>query len=316
MGLTMDPFSLHHRKDKVVVIIGAIGTGESKLAINLAARFPPAEIVNSNKMQVYKGLNITTNKVTEEECCGVPHHLLGIADTNSNFTANDFTHHASSAIDSIVQRDCLPIVAGGSKSYIEALVQDDAAFRLKFECCFLWVDVDPLVLDLFLSKWVNRMIKSGQIDEVCPFFDPARDYNRGIRKTIRAHEFDQYFRTESIVDERSKKFLEAAIAKIKSNNCTLAHRQLQKIHHLHSMWKQNITRLDATKAFKKSAEKAEETWENQVVAKSHRIVHKFLYEESVVVSAAIVMMAVSPKQVVVATGPSMEEFSDLVTLTK
>ncbi|KAF7837229.1 adenylate isopentenyltransferase 5, chloroplastic [Senna tora] len=297
MGLTMDPFFPHHRKDKVVVIMGATGTGKSKLAIDLATLFPPAEIVNSDKMQVYKGLDITTNKVTEEECHGVPHHLLGIADPNSNFTADDFTRHASSAIHSIVHRDCLPIVAGGSNSYIEALVQDDAAFRLKFECCFLWVDVAPPVLDSFLSKRVDRMIESGQIEEVRQIFDPEADYSIGIRRAIGVPEFDQYFRTEGTADERSKKkFLEAAIAKIKSNNCTLAHRQLQKIHRLHSMWKRNMYRLDATEAFKKSGEEAEEAWENQVVAKSHRIVHKFLYEESAVVPAATVMAAAPPKQ--------------------
>lgn len=124
--------SLFHqyRKDKVVVILGATGTGKTKLAIDLANHFPPAEIVNSDKMQVYKGLDITTNKVTQEEALGVPHHLLGTIDPNTNFTSQDFCRQATSAVDSIVGRDGLPIIAGGSNSYIDALVNHHTKFRL------------------------------------------------------------------------------------------------------------------------------------------------------------------------------------------
>ncbi|KAL6293335.1 hypothetical protein ACE6H2_001477 [Prunus campanulata] len=85
----MDPF--FRRKDKVSVIMGATGTGKSRLSMELAARFPVAEIINSDQMQVYKGL---TNEV----------------DPNSNFTANDFKH-----IESI-------FIAGGSNSYIDRTV--------------------------------------------------------------------------------------------------------------------------------------------------------------------------------------------------
>lgn len=302
----MEPFFHHPRKDKAVVILGATGTGKSRLAIDLASCFPPAEIVNSDKMQVYRGLDITTNKVSEEECRGVPHHLLGIADPDSNFTAKDFTRHASSAIDSIVRRDCLPIIAGGSNSYIEALVEDDSAFRLKYECCFLWVDVSLPVLDPFLSRRVDRMIEAGQVDEVRQFFDPAGDYTAGIRRAIGLPEFDEFLRTEATVDEGTKRrSLDAAIAKIKSNNCSLARRQLQKIHRLYNMWKRNMYRLDATEAFKKFGDEAEELWETSVLARSQRIVHKFLYDDSPVVPTASVMSSVppyqQPKQVAMAT---------------
>uniref|UniRef100_A0A6N2KQP5 Uncharacterized protein n=1 Tax=Salix viminalis TaxID=40686 RepID=A0A6N2KQP5_SALVM len=98
------------RKDKVVFVLGPTGTGKSRLAIDLATHFP-AEVVNCDKMQVYKGLDIVTNKVTEEECRGVPHHLLGIADPDADFTSEDFRHHASLVVESIVTRDRLPIIA-------------------------------------------------------------------------------------------------------------------------------------------------------------------------------------------------------------
>lgn len=295
---TMESLFNHHRKDKVVVILGATGTGKTKLAIDLANHFPPAEIINSDKMQVYKGLDITTNKVTDEECRGVPHHLLGMVDPNSNFTANDFCRHATLAIGSIVGRDGLPIIAGGSNSYIDALVNHHTDFRLSYECCFLWVDVSLPVLHSSLKARVDRMIDAGQVDEVREFFDPFADYNKGIRRAIGVPEFDEFLRSEATVDDRTKKkLLDAAIARIKVNNCTLANRQIQKIHRFYGLWKRNKYRLDATEVFLKRG--CEEAWEEHVLAKSKRIVHKFLYEENHV-SAGFV----SPKDVIAAVSSS------------
>ncbi|XP_011102054.1 adenylate isopentenyltransferase 5, chloroplastic-like [Sesamum indicum] len=94
----------HQGKDKVVVVLGATGTGKSRLAIDLATRFG-AEVINSDKIQVYKGLDIVTNKVSNEECHGVPHHLLGIIDPEVDFTVHDFVHHALLAADAIVQKN-------------------------------------------------------------------------------------------------------------------------------------------------------------------------------------------------------------------
>ncbi|KAF2287851.1 hypothetical protein GH714_002974 [Hevea brasiliensis] len=127
-AINMEPF--FRRKDKVVFVVGPTGTGKSRLAIDLATRIP-AEVVNCDKMQVYKGLDIVTNKVTQEECRGVPHHLIGVVvDPNANFTCDDFRYHASDAVQSIVARDRLPIIAGGSNSFIEALANEDPDFRL------------------------------------------------------------------------------------------------------------------------------------------------------------------------------------------
>ncbi|XP_027368669.1 adenylate isopentenyltransferase 5, chloroplastic [Abrus precatorius] len=289
----------HHRnrKEKAVVIMGATGTGKSKLAIDVATQLPPAEIVNSDKMQVYEGLDITTNKVTEEECRGVPHHLLGTVHPHSNFSANDFCHHATLAIGSISKRDALPIIAGGSNSFIEALVNHHPEFGFRYQCCFLWVDVSLPVLHSSLSARVDRMIQGGQVDEVRPFFDPSdEDYTRGIRKAIGVPEFHHFFQAEAdqADDGTKKRLLEAAIRAIKANNCKLATRQLQKIHRLHSLWKWNMHRLDATEVFLKSTpEEAEEAWENHVMAKTRRILHKFLYEDTHV-HAGITSVVSSP----------------------
>lgn len=268
------------RKDKVVFVMGATGTGKSRLAIDLATRFP-AEIINSDKMQVYKGLDIVTNKVTEEECHGVPHHLLGIIEPNANFTATDFRNHASLAIESILSRDRLPIIAGGSSSYIKALVNGDAAeFQLRYECFFLWVDVSLPVLHSFVSERVDRMVELGLVEEVKQMFDPQADYSRGIRRAIGVPELDQYIRAGSLLDHKIRaKLLEAAINKIKENTCNLSCRQLQKIHRLNDIWNWNMHRIDATEVFLKRGEEADEAWEKLVMLPSTMTVRQFLYDE-------------------------------------
>ncbi|XP_061345577.1 adenylate isopentenyltransferase 5, chloroplastic [Gastrolobium bilobum] len=311
-ALTMELSLFHQRKDKVVVIMGATGSGKSKLAIDLATHFPPAEIVNCDKMQVYKGLDITTNKVTDEECRGVPHHLLGMVDPNSDFTANDFCHQASLSIGSIVGRDALPIIAGGSNSFIDALVNHQPEFRLRYECCFLWVDVSLPVLHSSLSARVDRMIEAGQIDEVRQFFDPSHDYTKGIRRAVGVPEFDEFLRTEDEADEGTKKrLLDAAIARIKINNCSLANRQLQKIHRLYNIWKRNMHRLDATESFLKGTrEEAEEAWEDHVFSKSRRILHKFLYEET-----HVPVGIVSPKAAAIVSAPPPSPPSAMAAIT-
>ncbi|KAF2325144.1 hypothetical protein GH714_024637 [Hevea brasiliensis] len=193
----MDIVSPRWQKAKVVILMGATGTGKSRLSMDLATQFP-AEIINSDKMQVFKGLEITTNKISEEERFGIPHHLLGEVNPNADFTAKDFCSMASLAIESVSTRGLLPIVVGGSNSYIEALVDDDDyRFRSKYECCFLWVDASMSVLNDFLCKRVDEMVSKGMVDEVRKIFDPYADYSKGIRRSIGVPELDKYLRDEA-----------------------------------------------------------------------------------------------------------------------
>jgi len=76
-------------KKKVVFVMGATGTGKSRLSIDLAIHFQ-GEIINSDKMQVYKGLDIVTNKITHTEKQGVKHHLLGIYLFSTLFISNSY----------------------------------------------------------------------------------------------------------------------------------------------------------------------------------------------------------------------------------
>ncbi|KAL6976403.1 tRNA dimethylallyltransferase [Sarracenia purpurea var. burkii] len=108
-------------KPKVVVIMGATGSGKSRLAIDLASHFP-IEIINADSMQVYQGLDVLTNKVPLPDQKGVPHRLLGTISPNVEFTAKDFRDSAIPLIDDILSRNCLPVIVGGTNYYIQALV--------------------------------------------------------------------------------------------------------------------------------------------------------------------------------------------------
>ncbi|KAK7344481.1 hypothetical protein VNO77_14131 [Canavalia gladiata] len=269
------------QKEKVVLVMGATGTGKSRLSIDLATCFP-SEIINSDKIQVYQGLDIVTNKISKEEQRGVPHHLLGTLNPNAEFTANDFCDTSSSLIQSITKREQLPIIVGGSNSYLEALIDDDDyKFRSRYEFCCLWVDVSVPVLHSYVAERVDQMFRNGMVEELRPFFNSKGDYSRGITKAIGVPEFDEYFRREAFVDEETReRLLEDAISKMKLNTCKLAMKQLGKIHRLKNFKRWEIHRLDATPVFRKPAYEADEAWNKLVADPGAMIVARFLYNNS------------------------------------
>ncbi|MBI1975756.1 MAG: tRNA (adenosine(37)-N6)-dimethylallyltransferase MiaA [Candidatus Vogelbacteria bacterium] len=105
---------------KILVIVGPTCSGKSALAVELALRLH-GEVVSVDSRQVYRGLDIGTGKVTAEEMRGVPHHLLNVADPHTRFTVQNFQMLAYRAIDEILSRGKLPIVAGGAGFYIQSI---------------------------------------------------------------------------------------------------------------------------------------------------------------------------------------------------
>ncbi|GMH02744.1 hypothetical protein Nepgr_004583 [Nepenthes gracilis] len=270
--------SFESPRNKVVLILGASGTGKSKLSIDLATHFP-AEIINSDKLQVYKGLDITTNKVTQAEQSHVPHHLLGhVTDPEADYTAEDFALDVLSAIEAILTAGRVPIIAGGSNSYIEALVEDPAyQFKERFESLFIWLDVAKPVLDLYVAKRVDDMVRQGVVEEVRGLFDPDADYTKGIRRAIGVPELDRYFKEEPELDEKEKeRVLEKAIKETKENTCKLTARQVGKILRLRDERGWKLHRIDATAVFEKSGKEALEEWEALIMQPCLEIVEEFL----------------------------------------
>ncbi|XP_062996067.1 tRNA dimethylallyltransferase isoform X2 [Elgaria multicarinata webbii] len=110
------------RPRPLVVILGATGTGKSRLALQLGLRFG-GEIVSADSMQVYKGLDIITNKASPQEQGLCKHHMISFVDPLvTNYTVVDFRNKATALIEDIVACKKLPIVVGGTNYYIESLL--------------------------------------------------------------------------------------------------------------------------------------------------------------------------------------------------
>ena len=108
----------------IIVILGCTGTGKSKLSIEISRRIG-GEIISADSMQVYKGLDIITNKVTLEEQAIIPHHLLHFVETNEKFSVVEFKTIALDVISDIITRQKVPIIVGGTNYYIESLLWEN-----------------------------------------------------------------------------------------------------------------------------------------------------------------------------------------------
>lgn len=107
----------------VIVIVGPTAVGKTKLSIELAKRLK-GEIINVDSTQVFKGMDIATAKVTEEEKQGILHHLLDIKEMTENYTVYDYQQDARIKINDILNRGKIPILVGGTGLYIKAALYD------------------------------------------------------------------------------------------------------------------------------------------------------------------------------------------------
>ncbi|XP_048414321.1 tRNA dimethylallyltransferase isoform X1 [Stegostoma tigrinum] len=104
-----------------LVILGPTGSGKSRLALEIGRRLR-GEIISADSMQVYKGLDIITNKVTREEQQLCRHHMISFLDPLVSYSVVDFRNKALSIIKNIIDRQKVPIIVGGTNYYIESLL--------------------------------------------------------------------------------------------------------------------------------------------------------------------------------------------------
>lgn len=108
---------------RVIVITGPTAVGKTKLSIELAKKLN-GEIINADAMQVYKGLNIGTAKVTEKEKENIPHHLFDIKEVEEEYSIYNYQKDCRKVIDDILRRNKIPILVGGTGLYIKAALYD------------------------------------------------------------------------------------------------------------------------------------------------------------------------------------------------
>lgn len=110
-------------KIPLLLLVGPTGVGKTSLSIDLAEKLN-GEIISADSMQIYKFMNIGTDKILEDEMKGIPHYLINIIEPDEDFTVADFKINATECIENIYALNKLPMVVGGTGLYINSLVYD------------------------------------------------------------------------------------------------------------------------------------------------------------------------------------------------
>ncbi|TCT26685.1 tRNA dimethylallyltransferase [Melghiribacillus thermohalophilus] len=110
-------------KIPVVAVVGPTAVGKTKLSVELAKRFS-GEVISGDSMQIYRGMDIGTAKITENEKQGIPHYMIDIKDPDESFSVYEFQQMVQRHIQQIHKRGNLPIIAGGTGFYIHAALYD------------------------------------------------------------------------------------------------------------------------------------------------------------------------------------------------
>ncbi len=166
-------------KPPLAVIVGPTAVGKSEIAVDLALRMD-GEVVTADSMQVYRGLDIGTDKPTPAQRRGVPHHLVDVVDPDQRFNVAEYRKLAHEAIAGIHRRGRLPILAGGTGLYVKAVLDE-----------FLFPDEGA---DYELRARLERearLLGPGALHRRLQEIDPAtaaRLHPNDIRRVIRAIE--------------------------------------------------------------------------------------------------------------------------------
>ncbi len=166
-------------REKLVVIVGATSVGKSSLAVDLAESFG-TEIISADSMAVYKNFNVGTAKPSSEELARVKHHLIDILDANQKFSMVEFLQRARKIISDINARGQIPIVAGGTGLYVQALVEGYDAHagekiftshykrtgELFYDALVFGLTADREVLYDRINRRTQKLFADGLVDEV------------------------------------------------------------------------------------------------------------------------------------------------------
>ena len=164
---------------KVVAVVGTNASGKSALGVELAKRYD-AEIISADSRQVFRGLDLGSGKITQEEMQGVPHHLIDVREPNEFFSMADFQRMSYTAIDGILARGRLPMIVGGTGLYVDSVLdgyllsdrEPDLSYRAELEKL-----TTPQLYDMLLT-----LLPDAQVDR--------NNRNRVMRMIERIHDGD------------------------------------------------------------------------------------------------------------------------------
>ncbi|MDE6028936.1 MAG: tRNA (adenosine(37)-N6)-dimethylallyltransferase MiaA [Clostridiales bacterium] len=161
---------------KALALVGCTAVGKSATALKLAKQFG-GEIIGADSMQIYRGFDIGTGKLTKAECDGVVHKMIDIADGDADFSVGEYVNLAKSEIERTHNAGKLPIIVGGTGLYVYSLLSG---------CNFADAPKDDnvrtalkLIAHFFGSKALHRMLT--HIDQESAAKISANDCKRVIR---------------------------------------------------------------------------------------------------------------------------------------
>lgn len=109
---------------RVLAVVGPTASGKSSLGIAIAKSLGNVEIINADAMQLYRGMNIGTAKLTLDEREGVPHHLIDVVSPDQDLTAVEYAKLAHQKLSEVLQRGNQPVLVGGSMFYVAAALDE------------------------------------------------------------------------------------------------------------------------------------------------------------------------------------------------
>lgn len=109
--------------NKIIVIVGPTAVGKTYVSVELAKKLS-TEIISADSMQIYKGMDLGTAKVREEETHGITHHMIDIVKPDEDYSVSDFKSNAEEIIDGLLVENKVPIIVGGSGLYVNSLIYD------------------------------------------------------------------------------------------------------------------------------------------------------------------------------------------------
>ncbi|MBU9714466.1 tRNA (adenosine(37)-N6)-dimethylallyltransferase MiaA [Evansella tamaricis] len=170
-------------RKKLVVIVGPTAVGKTATGISLAKSFQ-GEIISGDSMQIYRGMDIGTAKVSEEEMEGIPHYLIDIKEPTESFSVAEFQELAKKKIMDITHRGRTPFIVGGTGLYVNSVIHDydfsesvgDPSLRLKYErfaeehgkesLHYLLKEVDPESFKALHPNNVRRVVRALEVYEL------------------------------------------------------------------------------------------------------------------------------------------------------
>lgn len=181
-------------KPKIIVIAGPTASGKSSIGIELAKKIN-GEIISADSMQIYKGLDIGTAKVSPKEADEIKHHLIDIIDIDKKFSVSEYKSMCYLKIDEILSKNKVPIIVGGTGLYINAVV-NNMTFEEIDEA--KESDAETKTEKLVLDKTVN------EVYDILYNLDPkaALKIGKNYKRLVRAIKLNYLGVNKSDIDNR------------------------------------------------------------------------------------------------------------------